>query len=137
VHTVRFAIAAAIVAALPSILVIRETHAQETITVTEDSAMPDTDGDGNSACGCGNGQNPPWHASVGGSHCGPVCRPHGVFHANPCGQLHVRRHLHHGTTMPPLFPRLHGLCAEGFMPTPPPLAVPRCHQCGAAIEGGF
>lgn len=136
-HTVRFAIAAAIVAALPSILVIRNARAQETITVTEESAMSAMDGNGGSECGCRNVQNPPWHASVGGSHCGPVCQPHGVFHANPCGQLHVRRHLHHGTTLPPLFPRLHGWCAEGFMPTPPPLAVPRCHQCGAAIEGGF
>lgn len=136
-HTVRFAIATAIVAAFPSILVIRTTHAQETITVTEESAMPGMGGNGGSECGCRNVQTPPWHASVGGSHCGPVCHHHGVFHANPCGQLHVRRHLHHGTTLPPLFPRLHGLCAEGFMPTPPPLAVPRCHQCGAAIEGGF
>ena len=135
-HIVRFTITAAIVAALPSILVIRETRAQETITI-EESGMQDMDGNEGSACGCGNGQNPPWHASVGGCHCGPVCRPHGVFHANPCGQLHVRRHLHHGTTLPPLFPRLQGLCADGFMPTPPPLAVPRCHQCGAAIEGGF
>ena len=136
-HTVRFAIAAAIVAALPSFLVIRETRGQETITVTEESAMAGMDGPGGSACECGDVQNPPWHASVGGGHCGPVCRPHGVFHANPCGQLHVRRHLHHGTTLPPLFPRLHGLCAEGSMPTPQPLALPRCHQCGAVIAGGF
>lgn len=114
--------------------------ASETIIVTEDAgaaglAMGAPDG-----CGCRDAQRPPWHGNVQGSACGPACGhgPHGVFHANPCGQLHLRRYAReHCMTLPPCFPRLHGWFAEGQMPTPPPPAMPRCHQCGAVIEGGL
>ena len=122
-------VAALAVAAFSSIATIREVPAQETV-VTE-GATPGSD------CGCKSVQRPPWHGSVRGPACGPACAPHGgMFHANPCGQLHVRQQLHAtGATMPSLFPRLHTWCAEGYMPTPRPLAMPRCHHCGMPIEG--
>jgi hypothetical protein len=129
-------IAAALVAAVPSILAIRYAAAQETISVTEDSALTGLGAQGD-ACGCRNVQAPPWHASVRGPECRSACHACGVFHANPCGQLHPRRHIHGPVMLPPFFPRLHTWCAEGYMPTPPPLAQPRCHRCGAPIEGGF
>lgn len=126
-------VAALTLASLPSILTIRDLPAQETVTITE-QAPPAAN------CGCKGVQRPPWHGSVRGPACGPVCTPHGgMFHANPCGQLHVRQQMHAtGATMPSLFPRLHTWCAEGYMPTPRPLALPHCRHCGMPIEGpGF
>ena len=83
-------------------------------------------------CGCKSVQQPPWHGNVGmpmqmhPSMCGPA----------PCGPTST---AHHGCfhPLPPLLPRLHALCREGILLTPPPLALPRCHNCGAHIEGGF
>jgi len=84
-------------------------------------------------------RRPPWHRSVQGEACGSghVCRAHGMFHADACGQL--RHHGdHHGcVTRPSCFPRLQGWWTDGIMPTPPPLELPRCHQCGAVIAGGL
>jgi hypothetical protein len=114
--------------------------AAETIIVTEDAGAAGLEMGSADGCGCRDAQRPPWHGNVHGSACGPVCgqATHGVFHANPCGQLHLRRYAReHCMTMPPCFPRLHGWFAEGQMPTPPPPAMPRCHQCGAVIEGGL
>ena len=135
-RTIRLVIAATIATAVPSILVIRDVPAQETI-VMEGAAMPGMDG---TDCNCRSGQRPPWHGTVAGEArgCGPVCQAHGMFHADSCGQLRAKRHVHQGhVTLPPFFPRLHAMCAEGQMPTPPPLHVPRCHHCGAVIVGGF
>ena len=131
-------VAAMIVAASSSILVIRETCGQETIVVTEDPAAGDMTPPG-SDCGCKGVQRPPWHDSVRGPACGPVCAPHGgVFHADPRGQLQAKHQCRSGhVRLPSCFPRLHTWCAEGYMPTPRPLALPRCHQCGAPIEPGF
>jgi hypothetical protein len=118
-------------------------EAADTIVVTEvpgAAALGNGTEPGAAGCGCRDVQRPPWHGNVQGPACGPVCRGGcgGVFHANPCGQLHLRAHaLAHCMTLPPCFPRLHGWLAEGRMPTPPPPALPRCHQCGAVIEGGF
>ncbi|MFM7207137.1 MAG: hypothetical protein ACKO4T_10770 [Planctomycetaceae bacterium] len=129
-------IATVVVAAVSASLAIGVATAQET-TVMDGSAMMSTDGAG-SACGCRNMQQPPWHASVSGPACGPSCHHCGVFHADPCGQLRAKHEAHrHCVTLPPCFPRLHTWCTEGFMPTPRPLALPRCHQCGAVIEGGL
>lgn len=138
VRTIRPIIAAAIIAAIPSILVIRSAAAQGPMISAESSAMTGSDVSGD-ACGCRNVQQPPWHANVHGAECGPACHHCGVFHANPCGQLHPRQHLHQcqPLVMPPCFPRLHAMWAYGSMPAPRPLAQPRCHQCGAVIEGGF
>ena len=63
---------------------------------------------------------------------------HGKFHADACGQLHAQRHVHQGcVTLPPAFPRLQGMWTDGVMPSPPPPRLPRCHNCGAEIAGGF
>lgn len=131
-------IIAAVILAVPSLFATAPAPAREA-TVMDDSAMMSTDGPG-AACGCRNVQQPPWHASVAGPACGPSCHPCGVFHADPWGQLRAKHEAHRqcgGVTLPPHFPRLHAWCSEGYMPTPRPLALPRCHQCGAAIEGGF
>lgn len=124
----------AIVAAIPSILVIREPRAQETFV--DEPAMSGADGMG-SGCGRPDVRQPPWHGNVAGEACGPACPACGVFHADPCGQLHPRRNLHPCVTLPSWFPRLHTWCTEGYFPTPKPLALPRCHNCGAFIEGGL
>ena len=133
-RTLRRGLAAALaVAAFSSIVSIREVSAQETVVITEGGA-PGAD------CNCKGVQRPAWHGSVRGPACGPASTPHGgMFHADPRGQLCVRRQLHAtGATMPSLFPRLHTWCAEGYMPTPRPLAMPHCRHCGMPIEdAGF
>lgn len=132
----RVIIAATIVSAIPSIHGVREARAQETI-VMEGAAMPGTIA-GN--CNCRGGQRPPWHGSVESEACGcgPVCRAHGMFHADSCGQLRAREQLRSGcVTDSPWFPRLHGWRVDGCMPTPPPIALPRCHECGAVVAGGY
>lgn len=132
----------AIVSITLPLLQAAPARAAETIIVTEDAGAAMLDMGAADGCGCRDAQRPPWHGNVRGGACGPACGTgcgrSPVFHADPCGQLHLRRHAReHCMTMPPCFPRLHGWCAEGAMPTPPPPSMPRCHQCGAAIEGGF
>lgn len=129
-------IAATIVAAVPSILEIRTAAAQETI-VMEGAAMPGMNGSG--GFDERDARRPPWHGSVAGEACGcrPVCKPHGKFHADACGQLQAKHQLHPGVSLPPCFPRLYGWRADGRMPSPPPPRMPRCHQCGAEIAGGL
>ena len=126
-------IAATIIAAAPSIPGIRTAVAQEMI-VMEGAAMPGMDG-----CCEIQTQRPPWHGNVAGDACGccSVGRVHGKFHADACGQWHQKHHLPPGVCMPSMFPRLKAWCGQGVMPTPPPLELPRCHQCGAVIAGGF
>jgi hypothetical protein len=128
-------IAALIVSLTPSLLAVREAAARDTVIVSE--GLPPGGGPG--ACGCRSAQRPPWHASVAAPGCGPVCQRHGtMFHADPRGQLCVHRQLQEtGATMPSIFPRLHTLCSEGYMPTPRPPTLPRCHNCGVPIEPGF
>jgi len=138
-NSVRLALSfvvATIVVACPSILGIRSATAQETI-VMEGAAMPGMAGD--SGFAERDVRQPPWHRSVAGEACGcgPVCRTHGKFHADACGQLRAKHQLHPGVTLPPCFPRLHGWRVDGRMPSPPPPELPRCHQCGAEIAGGF
>lgn len=93
-------------------------------------------------CGCRGGQQawqqPPWHGNVRGYQCGQpqaCCRGSNVFQAQPFQQLQWK---HSGcVTLPPHLPRLHAMCREGYLPSPVSPALPRCHQCGAPIEGGF
>lgn len=131
-------IAIMIVGAATALLSSRGACAQETIMITEDPAMMGAAGMGSGSCGCNGVQRPPWHGSVRGS-CNPCCDPHtGVFHANPCGQLHMRRQAREQCMrMPSCFPRLHTSCRDGYMPSPTPPSLPRCHQCGAVIDAGF
>lgn len=98
-------------------------------------------GGGPAGCGCSSGaahQQPPWHGNVRAAQCNTCpncCRGSSVYQAHPFQQLHWRQYG--CVTLPPCFPRLHTLCRDGYLPSPIPPAVPRCHQCGAAIEGGF
>jgi hypothetical protein len=126
VRIVRPCLAAIAIVCASSLLTARATSAQETITVTEDPAMAPHVGASTGSGDCG-------------PACGPVCGPAcGTFHANPWGQLHPRRHVNGGcVTLPPCLPRLHAWCREGYLPSPTPPVMPRCHQCGATIEGGF
>ncbi len=95
-------------------------------------------------CGCQSGtaggyQQPPWHGNVQACQAGcgqPTCRGSNVFQAHPFAQLHWREHAG-CVTLPPCLPRLHALFREGYLLTPTPPALPRCHQCGAPIAGGF
>lgn len=110
--------------------------AQETIIIEDDTAvtMPEAPDE----CACRSSQAPPWHGSVAGDPCGPCCPPPNVFHANPCGQLHMKHAAHlHGHVRPSCFPRMHTRCTEGWWPTPRPIALPRCPRCGAHIDGGW
>jgi hypothetical protein len=138
----RSAGAALIVAVSASLLLPREAAARSPVMaspVTVSTGTPEGAGQRGDSCGCRSVQRPPWHANVAVPACGPSCRQHGtMFHADPHGQLCIRRQLHEtGATMPSLFPRLNILCTEGYLPTPRPPALPRCHHCGALIEPGF
>jgi hypothetical protein len=96
-------------------------------------------------CGCQAGaarsyQQPPWHGTVSAAQAGcgqPTCRGSNVFQAHPCAQLHWRETAGCGVTLPSCLPRLTTLFREGYMPSPTPPALPRCHQCGSPIAGGF
>jgi hypothetical protein len=128
----RLTFAAFVIAACGVLPVIRELHAQETTIVMDDSGPAAGD------CNCRSQQAPPWHGNVNGMSCPPMHHGNRIFQANPCGQLGMLCPWNRGCAqLPPCFPRLHGLCADGQMPTPRPIAIPRCHQCGAVIEGGF
>ena len=87
-------------------------------------------------CGCKSVQQPPWHGNVGA----PAQMQHQMYPSmqghSPCGPSST---AHHGCfhPLPPFFPRMHALCREGMLLTPPPLALPRGHNCGAQSEGGF
>ncbi len=116
-----------------------DTQPGETTVVTE-SVAPGQQGD----CGCRGGQpqqswqQPPWHGNVRGNQCGApqaCCRGSNVYQAHPFQQLQWKHSP--CVTLPPHFPRLHSMCREGYLPSPVPPAQPRCHQCGAAIQGGF
>ena len=125
---------------LAAFLSSQGARGQETITITEDPAMMMGEA-GTSSCGCNTAQRPPWHGNVQGMHggCNPCCDPHtGVFHADPCGQLRMRKMARENCMrMPSCFPRLHTWCRDGYLPSPEPPVTPRCHHCGAVIEGGF
>ena len=149
-HLAALAIVGAFASLCPSLAAAAQPAvrvAQETVTITDDSGMSAATDSGSSVggCGCNNFQRPPWHGNVHGGPCGPACGTGCktgcggvVFQAKPCHQLHLRGYAHaHGMTMPSCFPRLHTWCTEGYMPTPPSPSMPRCHQCGAVIEGGF
>lgn len=108
--------------------------------IMEDAAMMPAEA-GADSCGCRPVQRPPWHGNVQGMSggCNPCCDPHtGVFHADPCGQLRMRKMARENCMrMPSCFPRLHTFCRDGYLPSPVPPVTPRCHHCGAVIEGAF
>ncbi|MFM7522437.1 MAG: hypothetical protein ACKO9B_18505 [Planctomycetota bacterium] len=89
-------------------------------------------------------QSPPWHGSVAAAPnaaCGPACHHCGGY-GPACARMGCQgcglfSHRALGVSLPPFFPRLHTLFHDGYLPTPPPVALPRCHNCGAHIDGGF
>ena len=83
---------------------------------------------------------------------GPACRSCGPTACGPCGQasgvsgLTGYCHPPLGVgwwggcppySLPPCLPRLSACLREGMILSPQPLTLPRCHQCGAHIPGGF
>lgn len=134
-----FLAAAALSGAVPAVW-LRAADAQETIVMEGDAGamldeggvMPAEPG----ACGCRDLRSPPWHGNVAGEPCGPSCPPPNKFHADPCGQLWMKHSARQqGYVLPPHFPRMHGRLTDGWWPTPRPISLPRCPNCGAHIDG--
>lgn len=140
-RTVATVFVAAVLSVVSSATTLRPAAAQGTIVMEGDAgSMPDAGGpmDGQAACGCRNTQSPPWHGTVAGDPCGPSCPAPNVFHADPCGQLEMKHNARqHGYILPPCFPRMHGFMTNGSWPTPRPISLPRCPNCGAQIEHGM
>lgn len=135
-RTVTSLVAALVLSIAMPAACLRVASAQETIMIdgmdgAEMSADP-------SACACRNLQSPPWHGTVAGEPCGPSCPPPNKFHADPCGQLWMKHNARQqGCVLPPCFPRMHGRLADGSWPTPRPIALPRCPNCGSHIDLGM
>ena len=129
----RFLFAAVAIAAALSPLAAVARQPGDSTMVMEEPGMS------SEGCGCrpGQWQQPPWHGNVHADHCGQTacCPGSSVYQAYPFRMLHAPRPA--CVRPPSYFPRLHTLYREGYMPTPIPPAQPRCHQCGAPIEGGF
>ena len=89
-------------------------------------------------CDCRQHQQPPWHGNVAGPCCNrPCCPPPNMFHADAWGQLGARQEAReHCLELPPAFPRFNGW-RKGFMPSPEPIALPRCHHCGMPVQPGM
>lgn len=130
-------IAALALTALAPSAWIPSASAQETI-VMEGDAGSELSMAEPGACNCRASQAPPWHGGVTGDHCAPSCPPPTMFHANPCGQLWMKHTARQqGHVLPPCFPRMHGRLADGWWPTPRPITLPRCPNCGAHIDAGM
>lgn len=88
------------------------------------------------ACGPSAGYSPSSPCRPAGA-C-PKCGPPGVCGATgACHPPLMGLGKNPGYSLPPCLPRLHAMCREGLVLSPKPLAIPKCHQCGAFIEGGF
>ena len=121
-------------AALPA---LSRAAAEEAIVMEGDAAGMGMPAD-SAACGCRDLHSPPWHGNVAGDPCGPSCPPPNKFHANPCGQLWMKHHARQQGYLPPSwFPRLEGRMTHGSWPTPRPIQLPRCPNCGAHIDLGM
>jgi len=90
-----------------------------------------------SSCNCPSNRQPPWHGNVAGPCCNrPCCPPPTLFHADPCGQLTACREARENCIeLPSAFPRFNGW-RKGYMPSPRPPSMPRCHHCGMPIHIG-
>ena len=134
-HAVSFLVAAALCVAAPTVVFSAQFDGA-TGAVAAEGLTAGTAGAGAQDCDCV--QQPPWHGSVHGPACAPglKCRGSNVYQANPWTQLHWRQ-AGPCVTLPPCLPRFHALLAEGHLLSPVPPKLPRCHNCGAAIEGGF
>jgi hypothetical protein len=134
-HAVSFLVAAAVCFAAPAVVSAAQFDAAPGAVAAEGLTGAAA---GAAAEDCDCVKQPPWHGSVQGPACqsGPKCRGSNVYQANPWAQLHWRQ-AGPCVTLPPCLPRFHALFAEGYLLSPVPPKLPRCHNCGAAIEGGF
>ena len=91
------------------------------------------------SCDCGGTSQPPWHGSVGGRCCNrPCCPPPTMFHADACGQLKAKDEAKaHCVELPSAFPKFHEWRHTGRLPSPRPIAMPRCHHCGMPTPIGM
>ena len=90
------------------------------------------------ACDCQADRQPPWHGNVAGPCCNrPCCPPPNMFHADAWGQLGAKEEAKkHCLELPPSFPRFNGW-RKGYMPSPKPIALPRCRHCGMPVQPGM
>ena len=104
----------------------------DTITFSE-VGMPDA------SCNCEGNRQPPWHGNAAGRCCNrPCCPPPTHFHADACGQLRAKDEARRNcVALPPAFPRFDTWRHTGRLPSPKPIAIPRCHHCGAHIPVGM
>ena len=116
---------------------------------------------------CRSAQRPPWHGSAMAGRgypmgagamvaapcraCGPAmaCKSCGPSACRGCGlpgMCGLTGACHpplaagcwgYPYPLPPCLPRLSACLREGRLVSPQPLMIPRCHECGALIEGGF
>jgi hypothetical protein len=137
-HAVSFLVAAALCVAAPATLPAAQLDAAGTGGYSAGLTAGAAAAAAPSAEDCDCVQQPPWHGSVRGPACptGPKCRGSNVYQANPWAQLHWRQ-AGPCVTLPPCLPRFDALMREGYLLSPVPPTLPRCRQCGAAIEGGF
>lgn len=106
--------------------------ASESSPLTFDGGAAATD------CDCQHNRQPPWHGNVTDPCCNrPCCPPPNMFHADAWGQLGAKEEAkRHCLELPPSFPRFNGW-RKGFMPSPKPIAMPRCHHCGMPVQPGM
>ena len=91
------------------------------------------------SCNCEGDRQPPWHGSAGERCCNrPCCPPPTHFHADAFGQLRAKAEARSQcVALPATFPRFHKWRHTGRLPSPEPIAIPRCHHCGAHIPVGM
>lgn len=138
-HAVSFLVAAVVFAVAPAALPAAQLDATAGAGAYGEGLTSGAAGTATAPGGdCDCVQQPPWHGSVRGPACpeGPKCRGSNVYQANPWAQLHWRQ-AGPCVKLPPCLPRFHALMSEGYLLSPVPPTQPRCHHCGAAIEGGF
>lgn len=115
-----------------------QLHAAEVVMHT-DAILFNAPGMSGGSCDCGGTSQPPWHGSVGGRCCNrPCCPPPTMFHADACGQLRAKDEAKaHCVELPSSFPRFNDWRHTGRLPSPRPIAMPRCHHCGMPIHMGM
>jgi len=111
-------------------------HAEE--IVYEGGPLTFAAGGAAADCDCQNNRQPPWHGNVAGPCCNrPCCPPPNMFHADAWGQLGAKEEAKkHCLELPPSFPRFNGW-RKGYMPSPKPIALPRCRHCGMPVQPGM
>lgn len=113
-------------------------HAGE-IVMNSDTITFSEVGMSGASCDCDGNRQPPWHGNATGRCCNrPCCPPPTLFHADACGQLRAKDEAKSQCiALPPAFPRFDTWRHTGRLPSPKPIAIPRCHHCGTHIPVGM